>query len=382
MNKAIPTALYVKTFLPISETFIYNPLAGVRPDFSPAVICKFTKNRELYPFDPVFCRNDLLEKTYYQARRGVLGYNDAASPANYEYWAKSLKNHGAKLIHTHFGPNGITMIPLAEKTGLPLIVTLHGFDVSKMLDNERYVRQLGELFKETARILVISERFKKEVIELGCPEEKIERQYCGIPVDRFAYKERKTKPGETLTALQVSSFTGKKGHQYTIGAFKKVRDAGINCRLVLVGDGPTREAVEEKAKDLDLLDYVEFAGKKTTKEIPSYVDRADIFVHHSITTRDGNTEGIPNAIMEAMASGLPVLSTIHAGIPELVIDGKSGFLVKERDIDAYADKWIELSANQEMRTEFGRFNRERVEEYFNLSKQIESLKNTYREVIE
>jgi len=382
MKESIPVAIYVKEFLPLSQTFVYRQLKGVAPEFKPAVICKFRNNEDIYPYEEVIHRNDPLESSLFQFLRVIKGYNDSASIFNYIFWKNVLKKKKCRMIHAHFGPNGITIAPLAEALGIPLIVTFHGYCISKLTRNKSYLAKLKKLFNKAALIITASEKFRKDAVELGCPLEKTVTHYIGVPVEQFKFRERVLSPNMPVIFLQVSNFVEKKGHVYTLQAFKKVLDANYNCRLRFVGDGETKANCKRLCGELGIADYVEFLGSRPMNEIPQIMDEADVFVHHSVTASDGNTEATTLTIAEAMSSGMPVLSTWHGGIPEEVEDGKSGFLVEERDVDAYAAKWIELLSNPSLITEMGIFNRKRTEENFNLVKQNKKLKEIYRTVLE
>jgi len=196
------------------------------------------------------------------------------------------------------------------------------------------------------------------------------------------YKKRRTKgKNEKLRFLQVSNFVEKKGHKFTLKAFYEAKKLYPNTELLLVGDGPLRVEAENLANNLGLDSDVIFLGEKPQNEVPSLMYDSDIFVHHSVTGRDDDQEGIPTVIMEAMATGMPVISTYHSGIPELVINGKTGFLVQERDVDAFWKKMIELCKNGALRKRFGVEGRRRIEEKFNIDIQNMKLEEIYEHVL-
>jgi glycosyltransferase involved in cell wall biosynthesis len=299
--------------------------------------------------------------------------------------------------------------PLADKLQIPLIVTLHGYDMSRLLNRRGYRQKLKSLFDKCSMVICVSEKFRKDVIALGCNPNKAVRHYIGVPVEEYNYVQKiinkstiiqpKEVPVEPpspfcpppsdirppplpLNFLQVARFTGKKGHSYTLQALKNVLEAGINGKLIFAGDGPLLEECSSMADKLGIAENVEFKGKIPMQEIPLLLKSADIFIQHSITPEDGDTEGIPIGLMEAMAVGLPVLSTEHSGIPELVIHGKSGFLSRERDVETFSQRWVEMAGNSEMRQQMGLFNRKRIEQEFNMTKQNEILRTLYHSVIQ
>jgi len=389
IQQGIPSAIFVRNYLPISATFIYRQMKGVSPDFEPSVICKKTDNLDVFPHERIFqipnhrrYGDTLLEKISGKLKRVITGYHNYPGRASYMYWAGKLKAKGCRVIHAHFGIEGIIMVPLVKMLKIPLIVTLHGFDMSRLIKKRGYKKKLRDMFNEASLIIAVSDKFKKDAISLGCPPDKIVRHYIGVPIEEFTFDEEKKKKEGTLNFLQVSNFVEKKGHIYTIRAFANMLKEGVQANLTLIGDGHTRKECENLVNEMGLSGNVIFPGKKPVNEIPGYMKKADVFVHHSVTSSDGDTEGIPTVIMEAMASGLPVITTRHSGIPELVVDGKSGFMVEEKDVDSYTEKMIEIAGNREMRISMGRFNRDRIVRDFNMEIQNGELKRLYYEVLE
>jgi colanic acid/amylovoran biosynthesis glycosyltransferase len=183
-------------------------------------------------------------------------------------------------------------------------------------------------------------------------------------------------PG-SFTFLQVSSFQTRKGQHITLNAFKLLlaTKPAVECRLVLAGNGPEFEAVRSLARSLRIEEHVDFTGWVSPAQARALMDEADCFVHHSLTV-DGWTEGIPNAIIEAMAMELPVISTRHAGIPELVRDGVDGFLVEEDDVQAYAQRMTEVLSWGYLSE-----SRRRVEELFEFERHMDQLREFYANVL-
>jgi glycosyltransferase involved in cell wall biosynthesis len=218
----------------------------------------------------------------------------------------------------------------------------------------------------------------------GLDRSKLDVHYIGVPVDNFNYIERtpvavKMAAGEPVEFLQVSNFVEKKGHRYTIEAFARYAGNHPGARLTLAGDGPLKSRIEARCGELGIADRVRFAGRVTSVEVASLMRDADVFVHHSVTGADGDMEGLPTVLMEAMSTGLPVVSTNHSGIPELIDDGVDGYLVDEGDVDAYAGVLAGLvNADAEM----GRRARQKIEDKFNMATQNHRLGDIYQKVID
>jgi glycosyltransferase involved in cell wall biosynthesis len=187
--------------------------------------------------------------------------------------------------------------------------------------------------------------------------------YCGVDLDLFKPNLAKRMANGEKIFLQVSSLSPKKGHEYTLRAFAALYSRYLkeHYRLIITGDGERKKMLEELAESLGVRQKVEFAGTVTPNEVVALMSRAHVFVHHSITTDNGDMEGIPNSLIEAMAMELPVISTWHSGIPELVEDKVNGYLVQEKDIEAYTESMeFALAWNQTT------LNRQRIAEKFNL----------------
>jgi glycosyltransferase involved in cell wall biosynthesis len=223
---------------------------------------------------------------------------------------------------------------------------------------------------------------RKQLLDLGADPEKTNAHYIGVPLEKFTFQQRETlsnkiKNNESITFLQVSNFVEKKGHRYTIEAFSNIIQDYPNCKLVLAGDGLLRPKIEKLVKVKKIQDKVIFLGRVTTNEVIPLMHDADIFLHHSVTASDGSQEGIPTVLMEAMGTGLPVFSTYHTGIPELIEDEKTGYLSPEKDVRHYTQKILKFLTG---RYHPGRNASNAVHKRFNIAIQNQRLKQIYKEI--
>ena len=282
------------------------------------------------------------------------------------------------IIHCHFGPNGIIGAYLKELgISSKLLTSFHGYDMSifiRMNGNDVYQKLFlnGDLF------LPVSNYWKDKLIELGCDEKKIIVHRMGINLERFTFSKRRKQSGEPIKILTVGRLVEKKGHEYTIRAIAKIVKKHKNIRYIIAGDGPLRDKLEDLVTKLEIGKYVKFLGAVEQNEILKLYQQAHIFVLSSVTASDGNKEGIPVVLMEAQATGLPVISTIHSGIPEVVLDGKSGFLVPERDVNALAERLNYLIEHPELWPEMGFAGRKFVEEKYDIKKLTQQLVEIYQ----
>jgi colanic acid/amylovoran biosynthesis glycosyltransferase len=230
--------------------------------------------------------------------------------------------------------------------GGKLVTALRGSDFS------RYLAQRGrnvyrKLFREGDLFLPVCDAFASRLLALGCPPEKIVVHYTGINLNRFPHRPRQRPPRE-LRLITVGRLVEKKGITYGLRAVRELVDAGIEIEYEIVGGGPLKEPLQRELQQLGLASRVRFLDWQTQAQVQKALDRADVLMAPCVTAADGDEEGIPNVLREGMASGLPVISTTHSGIPELIEDGRTGFLVPERDPSAIADRLRRLAEHPEI----------------------------------
>jgi glycosyltransferase involved in cell wall biosynthesis len=384
-------ALYLQHYLAPSMTFIYRQLKSAENKFNPIVICSDRlENQDQFQFDKIFLkrRNFIRIKKSRVIRKLVgehrlLSTNPRVSKQQLNYFSEVLLKNEVKLIHAHFGPSGIEICDLAKKIKIPLIVTFHGYDASILLTMKNYVKNIQSVFKY-AHIIAISNSMKNDLIRYGADAKNISVVRCGIPLDHFKFVEReplysKFSENKRITFLQVSNFIEKKGHMYTVKAFYNFSKNYSNAKLILAGDGYLKNSIINLCKELKILDKVTFPGLVNEKLVFELMKNADVFLHHSVTSEKGDKEGIPTVIMEAMATGLPVISTFHSAIPELIYHNQDGFLVEEKDIDGYTDVMLKL---HDKNLEIGLKAREKVINDFNLNVEMEKLIELYNSLID
>lgn len=286
------------------------------------------------------------------------------------------------IVHSHFGPNGLKALELQEMGLLKgsLVVSFHGYDLSQWL-LQHGENCYSKLFREGALFLPISDFWRKKLIELGCPPEKIRVQRMGIDCGAFAYVPRRYTAGEEVRLISVCRLTEKKGIEYAIEA---VIEAAKSRRLsyTIVGDGPLRRVLEQQIRDSGASSVIRMVGGKLRSEVIKMLGESHALLAPSVTAANGDMEGIPVTIMEAMARGLPVISTYHSGIPELVIDRENGYLAPERNAAELAKCLREFVAHPERWQEMGLRGREQVERRFNVNRLNDDLVGNFRGLIQ
>ncbi len=286
------------------------------------------------------------------------------------------------MIHCQFGTFGVMGMQFRDAGLLQgkLITTFRGFDVS------RYVQEHGEniyeeLFEQGDFFLANCEFFRQKAINLGCASNKIVVHGSGIDCSRFNFQPRYLPADGRIRIATTGRLVEKKGIEYVIRAIPQIIQEYHNIEYHIIGDGPLKESFQTLIQELKIEPFVIFHGWKEQQEIIKILNQCHLFVAPSITAADGNQDAPVNTLKEAMAMGLPVVSTYHGGIPELVEDGVSGFLVPEKNPDAIAEKLIYFLKNPEIWPSFGAAGRHKVEEKYDINQLNDELSELYQSLI-
>ncbi|MBW4509586.1 MAG: glycosyltransferase [Scytonematopsis contorta HA4267-MV1] len=297
--------------------------------------------------------------------------------------SERIKQVNPILINAQFGLSGALILPLARSLNIPLLVHYRGADATV---KEEYVRysslnhwiyyQRRESLKQEARLFIaVSDFIKGKLKEQGFPEEKIVTHYDGINIHQF-------QPDDTLLREPVILFVGrlteKKGCEYLIKAMAKVQTVLPEVQLVIIGGGPLRSSLEVLAAKL--LHNYQFLGTQPSNVVKNWMNRARLLAVPSVTAFQGDSEGLPTVVLEGQAMALPVISTLHAGIPEAVIHGQTGFLAAERDVESLAEYSLQLLKDPQMWQSFSEQARQHVQANFDSEKQMQILEGIYEMV--
>ena len=280
------------------------------------------------------------------------------------------------VIHAHFGPNGVRAVGLRSLRAIagPVITSFYGYDVGRHWARAGYHR----LFNEGERFIALSDHMRAQLVALGCPAEKIVIHRLGVDLDQFSISARSNR--ERIEIISLARLVQKKGIEDGLRAVAELARRKIAVRYTIVGRGPLSDSLENLAGELGIQDVVRFSGALSHHAIGKMLNESDVLLAPSVTAQDGDIEGTPVAILEAHASGLPVVATRHAGIPEIVEDGKSGFLVPERSVDDLADQLARLAESASLRETMGLAGRAAVAEKHDIRRLNADLLRLYREV--
>ncbi|MGH8582439.1 MAG: glycosyltransferase [Gammaproteobacteria bacterium] len=297
------------------------------------------------------------------------------------------RGYGPALIHAHFGVEGLYALGLAKRLKVPLVTTFHGFDATTTrlallrsrkpawihyaLFGRRLARH-GDLF------VCVSDAIRERVLAAGFPERRVVRHYIGIDTDAL---RPATAPAARKSIVHVARLVEKKGTRYLIEAFARVVKSDPDVELLIIGDGPLGRGLKALARSKISGDRIQFLGTQANAVVLNRLSKAAVFCLPSVTASSGDLEGLPISILEAAAMGVPVVATLHSGIPEAVRDGESGYLVPERDVGALAERLSHLLANDGLRQAMGQAARRLVEEKFNLQCQTAALEDLYESLL-
>ncbi len=282
------------------------------------------------------------------------------------------------IIYCQFGFQGKRIFQMQKKQRNlrgKVVTCFRGSDISVYL--RRHPHAYDSLLKKGDLFLPVCEYFKKRLIKLGCKPDKIIVHHSAIDCGKFTPPKSIRSIDGTIQILSVGRLVGKKGMKYTIKAIARLIKKYPNIHLTIVGDGPQKQSLKQLIKKLGLEKYVTLYGWAIHKEVVRMLRNAHIFVLASNTASDGNQEGIPNVLKEAMAMELPVVSTHHAGIPELIEYGVSGMLVPQRDDVLLAKKIEYLIRHPETWHKFGVAGRKKVKKEFDIDKVVSKLEQIF-----
>lgn len=293
---------------------------------------------------------------------------------------KKLGEKNIKLVHAHFGPDGVFALPVAQSLKVPLVVTFHGYDITKKeeylkkhLSQRIYLQRKEKLQEKGTLFIAVSHFIKGKLIEKGYPEEKIIQHYIGVDTDYFTKDPAiSRKP----MVLFVGRLIENKGADYLIQAMSQVQKSLSEVELVIVGDGPLRGELEDLAHSL--LTSYRFMGTQPQEVIRNLLNEAKVFSVPSVTVENGNSEGFGLVFAEANAMGVPVVSFATGGIPEAVAHGETGLLAPEKDTDCLGEYIRKLLLDDDLWRKFSKQGEERVRKLFNLKKQNRILEDIYK----
>ena len=350
--------------------------------FRPIVIAQKREETERFPFEPIFIvgkpATHFLRRFWFRTLRHAPWQISGGEVHRIE---RLLHQNQAELLHIYFGHIAVHLQPLMRHWQKPCVVSFHGADVLVDLDKPHYRNATRKMLEVARLVLVRSQSLARAVESLGCPATKIRVHRTGIPLKEIAFQVRRWPNDGAWRFLQAGRLIEKKGFQTSLRAFADFQRKNPNATFMIAGEGPLQGDLQSLARELGIASSIRFVGFLSQAELREQLYEAHIFLHPSELGVDGNQEGIPNSMLEAMASGLPVFATNHGGIPEAIESGVSGILVAERDSEALAQALFDWTRRPEALTCLAKVGADAVAAKFEQGAQARALENFYFEAL-
>jgi colanic acid/amylovoran biosynthesis glycosyltransferase len=375
-------ASYCSSFLKVEMLHIYRQIKALR-GVTTFVVTKELQNAEHFPFPDIEIipkrRTNLLVHGWlkFVERRPPIVYR-----GEYQTLDSLLKRHGADLMHIYFGHTGVHLLPFIEQWDKPCVVSFHGADVADKTEIKDYHGKLRRLFDAVPLVLARSQSLADRLIRFGCPPQKLRINRTGVPLDEFPFADRQPPPSDGhWKIVQACRLIPKKGVATSLRAFAIFKKDHPKAEFFLAGKGPLQPELEMLAAGLGIFKDVHFMGFLSQSELLKLYASSHLLLHPSETLPNQDQEGVPNSVLEAMATGLPVVATRHGGIPEAVEDGRNGFLVNEEDHVGLANALEQITRSPDLLRKMGLRARRTIVERFAQEAQIDQLESFYEEAI-
>jgi colanic acid/amylovoran biosynthesis glycosyltransferase len=377
-------ASYVADFLKSDMMHVYRQLTGLRHDLDAHV---FTHKRHLPDYFPYhekwlhvlpqprlrwwrrFWYKDVLKRPWSLFRWELAK------------WMEDLTRIDARVLHIYFGHVAPQFLPLMKVWRHPIVVSYHGADTAVDMEKPGYLHAAKEVLARAAQLQCRSQALANDLLALGADPKKIVVQRTGIPMEEWDYTPREKPSDGAWQISQSCRFIEKKGLDLTVRAFKTVLERYPKAHLTLVGGGRERRKIEALITELGLTASVTITGFRPTTEVKKHVLATHLYLHPSRTGADGNREGVPNALLEAMCTGAPVIGTYHGGIPEAVQDGVNGLLVPENDHEALAAAMLRVLGDDGLRECISAAARDTIQREYSQEGQSQLLIQHYKSLM-
>jgi len=361
-----------------SETFVYDIVLGLeRAGIENHVLTAERVNAAERPFERVrILPIPLWRQAAFAIRKRWLGVYRFPLPR--QATRQALREIRPDIILAHFGGTGAAIAPVARELGIPLVVVFHAFDL--------FMRQFrpktyAALWEAGAQAVAVSEHGKRRLLELGCPAKRARVIHCGVDLSRFATDAAQPN-GTGFRLVSIGRLVEKKGFDDLLRAVARIQQhLAEPVRLDIWGDGPLKNTLEDLTCKLGLRRVVTFQGVAASAFVPQLLRQYDAFVLASKTARNGDTEGIPITILEAQATGLPVVATRHAGIPEALPPAHQEWLAREGDVEDLTRILSSLASQRARWRWIGLAGRKWVTRNFSLNDEIAAYRRLFEEIV-
>lgn len=367
---------YVATFLPPEMLHVYRQVTGIQ-SFENHVVTRHRQNEDRFPYPDVteLHMSPLrgLRRLHYRMRRLPVPIGATEK----RHLIALAERFRVRIFHAYLGTEAARLLPFLQSTDCAKVVSFHGTDLSDSLSQT----DLEQLQRCTQLFLVRSESLAQVLIERGCPREHIRLTPTGIPTP---HEIKDSFPGarDAVRLFQACRLISKKGLDVSLQALAKLTNRDARYTLDIAGDGPLKSELVALTESLGIAERVRWLGFLDNDALLRLLPDYDVFLHPSRTTKEGDREGIPNAMLEAMAHGVPIIATRHSGIPEAITDGEHGLLIDHANADQLCKQIAWLTEDPARMQKISRAAAQRVAENFNIERCRIRVENCYREAIE
>lgn len=377
---------FVETFSRLSQTFIFDYIRELdRQGSDSHVLTLKRENEQERPYSKVHIvelpPRWNRQRTWRKFKLTVTGRRN--TPLDI-WWlrrigiSRSIRKLRPTVIHAHFGQMGVRIAPLARRHRIPLVVTFYGYDASGVPRDPAWFVRYQDLWPQASAVVVLSERMKERVLELGCPASKVHIVRIGKRLEEYPFR-LPSRPVRHL--ISVGRLVEKKGHLDLIDAVGQLHAEGVDLEVSIIGEGPLRGLLEERIRAHGLEGRVTLLGAMAHAQVIQHMRAADAFVLTSKTAENGDQEGTPTVLLEAQAMGLPCVSTWHAGIPEQIPEGSHWLLAAEGDVPGIADRIRALArCGIDELEALAVAGRRQVESMYEIGDRARQLSDLYRQV--
>lgn len=358
---------YKTNFLNKSETFIHR-LVQNHQMYQPIALCYRRK----------FFTENLT--TFEVPKQGWNAWiNFAAFHCNISlpYYRNIIRQEQPHLIHAHFGYDAVKLIRPAKVQNIPLLVSFYGSDVSRLPSEMGWKRRYEKLATSADHFIAVTKLMKSQLVDIGFPENKISIVRFGLDVDEFKYRENSINPKKIM---MVGRMVEKKGFEYAIQAISNLCKMGKKPELNIYGYGPLMDSLKKRSSDLEVDNCIHFHGYQPIEAIMDAHNQHSIMIVPSITANDGDMEGLPNTILEAMTKGTLVVASRHAAIPEAIKDKETGFLFEEKDVNGLTKILQKIMDGKFDLNTIRKNARAAVEKEYGISRMVQEVENIYDRV--
>lgn len=375
-------AAFLPTYLKLEMLHVYRQISALQ-SYCPWVLTHKPENVEQFPIKNL---TEIPKASTRELRRFWCRRIKKQSIQIYRREATHLESilerGNASLLHIYFGQNAVYLLPWLNVRRRAAVASFHGADAAVGLSEPSAASAMREMFALPDLVLVRSAELQSTIESAGCDPAKIRLHRAGLPLEEFPFQKRNLPANNEIHLLQACRLIPKKGLDVTVKAFARFSSDFPPARLTIAGDGPQLDSLKALAHTLGIENKIDFTGFLTPENLKLLINQSHIFIHPSRTTPNGDREGVPNSLIEAMATGLPTISTNHGGIPEVLTNEKDAFLCNEDDVEGIYRAMVKLTSNPPLYDSIARSGSETVRKSFDLAAQNKILEACYDEARE